>query len=162
MARRQRHNFDHPRVEPTGAVTADDDRFSWLRILAPATASDLAFFLFAGVVRVPTAAEEQEDAAAYERDRERSGGDVLGDRGPCPNPSIVANLDDPLRLAYLLGSLLDMPVADASVGVAMPRKMVPSTRKISSSGGISTKVTRSAMRESRFRLNRAVTPWQSS
>ncbi len=25
---------------------------------------------------------------------------------------IVANLDDPLRLAYLLGSLLDMPVAD--------------------------------------------------
>ena len=25
---------------------------------------------------------------------------------------VVANLDDPLRLAYLLGSLLDMPVAD--------------------------------------------------
>src|SRR3569832_896288 len=42
------------------------------------------------------------------------------------------------------------PIAPPSVGVAMPRKMVPSTRKISSSGGISTKVTRSAMRDSRF------------
>jgi hypothetical protein len=31
----------------------------------------------------------------------------------------------------------------------MPRKIVPSTRKISPSGGISTNVTRSAMRESR-------------
>ena len=40
-------------------------------------------------------------------------------------------------------------MAPPSVGVAMPRKMVPSTRKISASGGISTKVTRSAMRESR-------------
>ena len=39
------------------------------------------------------------------------------------------------------------PMAPPSVGVATPRKMVPSTRKISSSGGISTKVTRSAMRD---------------
>ena len=41
------------------------------------------------------------------------------------------------------------PIAPPSVGVATPRKMVPSTRKISASGGISTKVTRSAMRDSR-------------
>ena len=45
------------------------------------------------------------------------------------------------------------PMAPPSVGVAMPRKMVPSTRKISASGGISTKVTRSAMRDSRCSLN---------
>ena len=40
------------------------------------------------------------------------------------------------------------PMAPPSVGVAMPRKIVPSTRKIKASGGISTKVTRSAMRDS--------------
>ncbi|MNR39589.1 hypothetical protein D3C85_1578100 [compost metagenome] len=34
------------------------------------------------------------------------------------------------------------PMAPPSVGVAMPRKMVPSTRKISSSGGIITSTTR--------------------
>ena len=33
------------------------------------------------------------------------------------------------------------PMAPPSVGVAMPRKMVPSTRKISASGGISTMIT---------------------
>ena len=36
-------------------------------------------------------------------------------------------------------------------GVAMPRKIVPSTRKISASGGISTKITCSARRDSRRR-----------
>ncbi len=41
------------------------------------------------------------------------------------------------------------PIAPPSVGVAMPRKMVPSTRKISTSGGISTKVTCSVRRDSR-------------
>ncbi len=41
------------------------------------------------------------------------------------------------------------PIAPPSVGVATPRKIVPSTRKISASGGISTKVTRSVMRDSR-------------
>ena len=41
------------------------------------------------------------------------------------------------------------PIAPPSVGVAMPRKMVPSTRKIRASGGIITKVTRSAMRDSK-------------
>ena len=35
------------------------------------------------------------------------------------------------------------PIAPPSVGVAMPRKMVPSTRKISTRGGSSTKTTRS-------------------
>ena len=34
------------------------------------------------------------------------------------------------------------PIAPPSVGVAMPRKIVPSTRKISASGGISTNNTR--------------------
>ena len=43
------------------------------------------------------------------------------------------------------------PIAPPSVGVAMPRKMVPSTRKMSPSGGISTKVTRSAMFDRSFR-----------
>ena len=45
------------------------------------------------------------------------------------------------------------PMAPPSVGVATPRKMVPSTRKIRPSGGISTKVTRSAMRDSRPSLS---------
>ena len=40
------------------------------------------------------------------------------------------------------------PIAPPSVGVATPRKIVPSTRKISSRGGISTNVTRSAARDS--------------
>ena len=40
------------------------------------------------------------------------------------------------------------PIAPPSVGVATPRKMVPSTKKMSSSGGMSTNVTRSARRES--------------
>ncbi len=34
------------------------------------------------------------------------------------------------------------PIAPPSVGVATPRKIVPSTRKIKASGGISTKKTR--------------------
>ncbi len=41
------------------------------------------------------------------------------------------------------------PIAPPSVGVAMPRKIVPSTRKISTSGGISTKVTCSERRDNR-------------
>ena len=40
------------------------------------------------------------------------------------------------------------PIAPPSVGVAMPRKIVPSTKKISPSGGIITKVTRSAIFDS--------------
>ena len=46
------------------------------------------------------------------------------------------------------------PIAPPSVGVATPRKIVPSTRKISASGGISTKVTRSASRDSKPNLSR--------
>ncbi len=45
------------------------------------------------------------------------------------------------------------PMAPPSVGVAMPMKMVPSTRKISASGGISTKVTFSAIFDNRPSLN---------
>ncbi|MCY1355194.1 hypothetical protein D9M69_416050 [compost metagenome] len=45
------------------------------------------------------------------------------------------------------------PMPPPSVGVATPMKMVPSTRKISASGGISTKVTFSAMCDSRFSLS---------
>src|SRR5690606_29188166 len=37
------------------------------------------------------------------------------------------------------------PMAPPSVGVATPMKMVPKTRKIRNSGGIMTKVTRSAI-----------------
>ncbi|CPM75535.1 Uncharacterised protein [Bordetella pertussis] len=39
------------------------------------------------------------------------------------------------------------------MGVATPMKIVPSTRKIRNSGGIITKVTRSASAESIFRRN---------
>ncbi|MNL30708.1 hypothetical protein D3C87_1524610 [compost metagenome] len=45
------------------------------------------------------------------------------------------------------------PMPPPSVGVAMPRKIVPSTRKISASGGISTNVTFSAMFDSSFRFS---------
>src|SRR4051794_1207171 len=38
------------------------------------------------------------------------------------------------------------PIAPPSVGVATPMKIVPSTRKISASGGVSTQTTRSAIR----------------
>ena len=41
------------------------------------------------------------------------------------------------------------PIAPPSVGVATPKKMVPNTKKISSRGGISTNVTRSAKRDSK-------------
>ena len=41
------------------------------------------------------------------------------------------------------------PIAPPSVGVATPRKIVPSTRKMRASGGISTNVTRSAIFDSR-------------
>ena len=43
------------------------------------------------------------------------------------------------------------PMAPPSVGVAMPKKMVPSTKKIRPRGGIITKVTRSAILDSRPR-----------
>ncbi len=49
------------------------------------------------------------------------------------------------------------PIAPPSVGVAMPRKIVPSTRKISASGGISTKVTFCAMPESRLSFSTRLT-----
>ncbi len=39
------------------------------------------------------------------------------------------------------------PIAPPSVGVAMPRKIVPSTRKISASGGIRTMITCWARRD---------------
>ena len=48
------------------------------------------------------------------------------------------------------------PMAPPSVGVATPRKIVPSTRKISASGGISTNVTCSASRDSRPSLSTLV------
>ncbi|MDT4858769.1 hypothetical protein FQZ97_932510 [compost metagenome] len=54
------------------------------------------------------------------------------------------------------------PIAPPSVGVAMPRKVVPSTRKISTSGGINTKVTCSARRDSRPRRNRRLSSAKAS
>ena len=39
------------------------------------------------------------------------------------------------------------PIAPPSVGVAMPRKIVPNTRKINASGGISTMITCCASRD---------------
>ena len=53
------------------------------------------------------------------------------------------------RRASAIASAPVAPIAPPSVGVATPRKIVPSTRKISASGGISTKVTRSAICDSR-------------
>ena len=49
-------------------------------------------------------------------------------------------------------------MAPPSVGVAMPRKMVPRTRKISASGGTSTKTTLRAMPDSLFQPSR----WSAS
>ncbi len=46
------------------------------------------------------------------------------------------------RLMSASASAPVAPIAPPSVGVAMPRKIVPSTRKMSASGGISTKSTR--------------------
>ena len=48
------------------------------------------------------------------------------------------------RFASAMTSAPVAPIAPPSVGVAMPRKIVPSTRKISASGGISTITTCSA------------------
>ena len=59
-----------------------------------------------------------------------------------------------LRREKAISNAPTAPIAPPSVGVAIARKMVPSTRKISASGGIITKVTRSAMRDSRPRPNR--------
>ena len=61
---------------------------------------------------------------------------------------------DNRRRATAISTAPSAPMAPPSVGVATPMKMVPSTRKISPSGGISTKVTRSAMRDSRPMPNR--------
>ena len=49
------------------------------------------------------------------------------------------------------------PIAPPSVGVATPRKIVPSTRKIRASGGISTNVTFCAMPESRLSFSSRLT-----
>jgi hypothetical protein len=48
------------------------------------------------------------------------------------------------RRASAISSAPVAPMAPPSVGVAMPRKMVPSTRKISASGGTSTSSARRA------------------
>ena len=58
-----------------------------------------------------------------------------------------SRLSDRRRRASAIASAPVAPMAPPSVGVATPRKMVPSTRKMSASGGISTNVTRSAMRD---------------
>ena len=57
-------------------------------------------------------------------------------------------------LASAMASAPVAPIAPPSVGVATPRKIVPSTRKIRPSGGISTKVTRSAICDSRPSLRK--------
>src|SRR5690625_1612189 len=62
------------------------------------------------------------------------------------------------------------PMAPPSVGVATPMKIVPKTRKIKNNGGIMTKVTRSAIWESKPSLKtlftdamiKAATPHRSS
>src|SRR5207302_10904913 len=63
-----------------------------------------------------------------------------------------SRLNDRRRRASAIASAPLAPMAPPSVGVATPRKMVPSTRKISASGGVRNKVTRSALRERRRRL----------
>ena len=57
----------------------------------------------------------------------------------------ILMLKRPLPLASIKAPTA--PMAPPSVGVAIPRKMVPSTRKIRISGGISTNVTCSARRD---------------
>src|SRR5256885_16752025 len=65
-----------------------------------------------------------------------------------------SRLNDSRRRASAIASAPLAPMAPPSVGVATPRKMVPSTRKISASGGVRTKDTRSAIRENRARLKK--------
>ncbi len=60
---------------------------------------------------------------------------------------------DRRRWATAISSAPTAPIAPPSVGVATPRKIVPRTRKISTSGGISTKVTRSDSFDTRFSRN---------
>ena len=60
----------------------------------------------------------------------------------------LSRSNDSVRRPAAISSAPSAPMAPPSVGVAMPRKIVPSTRKISTSGGISTKVTRSVRRDS--------------
>src|SRR5665213_481727 len=60
---------------------------------------------------------------------------------------------DRRRRASAMISAPVAPIAPPSVGVATPRKMVPSTRKISASGGIITNVTRSAIFDKRPSFN---------
>ncbi len=61
------------------------------------------------------------------------------------------------RLSRLLATPITnaptAPIAPPSVGVAMPRKIVPSTRKMRTIGGIITNVTCFARRESQFSLS---------
>src|SRR4051812_50027001 len=57
-----------------------------------------------------------------------------------------SNENDRRRRASAIASAPVAPMAPPSVGVATPRKMVPSTRKMSASGGVSTNGPRSPMR----------------
>ena len=56
---------------------------------------------------------------------------------------------DKVRRALAINKAPIAPMAPPSVGVAMPKKIVPKTKKIKTNGGISTKVTRSVKRESK-------------
>ena len=62
-----------------------------------------------------------------------------------------------LRLASAMTMAPLAPIAPPSVGVATPRKIVPSTRKISTSGGIIdvNTLTHQRAAEERARLRRA-------
>ena len=57
------------------------------------------------------------------------------------------------RFAAAMTSAPTAPMAPPSVGVAMPRKIVPSTRNTSASGGISTMTTCCASRDIMLRLS---------
>ena len=60
----------------------------------------------------------------------------------------LTRVSDKRRLAIAMIIAPVAPIAPPSVGVARPMKIVPSTRKISPSGGISTMMTSCDKRES--------------
>ena len=81
------------------------------------------------------AVESQREHARADQDEDDEGGELRGRSVACRIRSQLSR-----RLAAPRMSAPAAPIAPPSVGVAMPRKIVPSTRKIRNSGGTMTNV----------------------
>ena len=89
------------------------------------------------------AVESQREDARADQDEEHEGGELRGRL-----QRLAQRVQASRRLAAASTSAPTAPMAPPSVGVAMPRKIVPSTRKIRVSGGTRTMITCSARRDS--------------